>query len=86
MKKRRCWPVLPLLLASCGTPGRPVGLPPPEYEEPHVEPWPTASAEPANSSAPPASTESVGVEPAPEAPAGPPENGGGTAAATSSGR
>ena len=79
MKPRVCCLVLPLLLASCGTPGRPVGLPPPEYEEPHVEPWPPTSAEPAKGGAPPASTENVGVEPAPEAPAGPPENRGGSA-------
>jgi hypothetical protein len=58
-----------LALNACGTPGRPVGLPPPEYQEPQVEPWTPPSAAPAQ--APP--------EP-PAAPAAAPENLGGSGA------
>ena len=85
MKTPLCWLVLLLPLAGCGTPPRPVGLPPPEYEEPRVEPWPAASAEPAKGGAAATATESVGVEPAPEALAGPPRNSGGTSATLSPG-
>lgn len=62
-----------LALNACGTPGRPVGLPPPEYQEPHVEPWAAPSAAPA-----PAPTEPpVQAEPVPAAA---PENLGGSGA------
>jgi hypothetical protein len=56
-----------LALNACGTPGRPVGLPAPEYEQPHVEPWtpPAASAAPAEP--PPPEAE---APPAPENVAG----------------
>ncbi|HYQ17444.1 MAG TPA: hypothetical protein VEQ58_16840 [Polyangiaceae bacterium] len=70
------------LLGACGAPGRPVGLPAPEYEEPKVEAWPPASAQPAKSpeAAPPSASETEqGVTPAPEEPAGPPGNVGGSA-------
>jgi len=71
-----------LLLTACGTPGRPVGLPAPEYQEPLVEPWPPASAQPSKIPQPtPGSTPETeqGVTPAPEEPAGPPGNVGGSA-------
>jgi hypothetical protein len=37
-----------LALNACGSAGRPVGLPAPEYEQPKVEPWtpPPAAAAP----------------------------------------
>lgn len=76
---------LVLLIFSCGSPGRPVGLPPPEYQEPQVPAWPPGSTAPPKDpeSPPPAPSAAVlegqGVTPAPEAPAGPPGNAGGSA-------
>ena len=78
--------VLAVMLAGCGAPGRPSGLPAPEYEEPKVDPWPPAAApETAKSSAAVAGSAAVGVEPAPEAPAGLPQNAGGSGATLSPG-
>jgi len=87
MKTRRYSFALALSLASCGAPGRPSGLPAPEYEEPQVAPWPAAvpSAEPAQGGATAANSTPAGVEPAPEAPAGPPQNAGGSGATLSPG-
>jgi hypothetical protein len=89
MKTSLCFALLAALLAGCGTPGRPVGVPPPEYEEPHVEPWPPASAEAAKPAAPlqaPAPSGSAdGVGPAPEVPAGAGHNSGGSGARLSPG-
>ncbi len=82
--KTRLWSLalaLALALGGCGAPGRPSGLPPPEYEEPNVEPWSPAPGEAAKGGAPaPDSSAPIGVEPAPEAPAGPPQNAGGSGA------
>jgi hypothetical protein len=78
-----------LALAACGAPGRPSGLPPPEYEQPRVDPWPAVSETPATGGAPvsaPASPSAgVGVGPAPEEPAGLPQNAGGSGATLSPG-
>lgn len=66
--------MLALSLGACGTPGRPQGLPPPEYEVPKTEPWPLGSVEPTPSAAPsPAPSEAPAAPP--EAPA-PPDAGG----------
>jgi hypothetical protein len=81
MKKRLCL-LAALALAACGPPGRPQGLPPPEYEVPAVAPWSPASAAPAAAEPAPVVPEGsgAGVEPAPEAPAGLPQNAGGSGA------
>lgn len=72
---------LALTLAACGAPGRPSGLPAPEYEEPKLDPWPSAAAPAATKSdAAVAGSAGLGVEPAPEAPAGLPQNAGGSGA------
>lgn len=90
MRKRLCFTLL--LLSSCGAPGRPVGLPPPEYEQPSVAPWPSPGAEAAKPGAADAPAPAVtpasgagGVERAPEAPAGPSGNSGGSSATLSPG-
>jgi len=44
MKSLACACLTSALLACGGTPARPNGLPAPVYEEPRVEPWPTASS------------------------------------------
>jgi hypothetical protein len=64
-----------LALNACGTPGRPVGLPPPEYQEPKVEPWapPPAATAPSSSIAEP-------QPPLEPPPAATPENVGGSGA------
>ena len=85
MKTLACSLGFTLALAACGAPGRPSGLPPPEYEQPGVEPWPPASEAPANGGAPASQSSSVGVEPAPEGPAGLPQNPGGSGATLSPG-
>jgi len=91
MKTRLCFALL-FTLVGCGTPGRPVGLPPPEYEQPHVEPWPPASAEAPRGGAVGGSggtatpnNDALGVGLAPEAPAGARGNSGGTSATLSPG-
>jgi hypothetical protein len=65
-----------LTLTACGPAPRPTGLPPPEYEQPHVAPWDPPAAAPAPSAATP--------EPPPAAPApasaAPTENLGGSGA------
>ncbi|HVY27388.1 MAG TPA: hypothetical protein VHB79_12610 [Polyangiaceae bacterium] len=80
MKSRDLWLSL-WLLSACGAAKLPPGLPPPEYEEPHAEPWPPApaSAAPAAAAAPPA------AEPEPAAPAGPAGGSGGSGATLSPG-
>jgi hypothetical protein len=79
MKQPFCAFIGGVLLVGCGTPGRPSGLPAPEYEVPHVAPWPPPSS--ASAAAPAAPTPPpVGVEPALEEPAGPPQNAGGSGA------
>jgi hypothetical protein len=80
MKTRLCGLVVGLWLVSCGAPGRPSGQPPPEYEVPHVEPWPPASAAPPKAAPPASPPAAQGVEPAPEAAAGLPQNTGGSGA------
>lgn len=79
MKTSLCLLVVGLCSASCGAPGRPNGLPPPEYEVPQVAPWQPVSAAPPQAQAPPEPA-AEGVEPAPEAPAGLPQNAGGSGA------
>jgi hypothetical protein len=68
--------------AGCGPAPRPTGLPPPEYEEPRVEPWTPASATPATAGAAPAAPPDPVPEPVVPAPgpAAPPENTGGSGA------
>ena len=79
MKTRLCSLMLAFTLAACGAPGRPTGLPAPEYEEPKVDPWlPAVAPDAAKDGA--AGSAVVGVEPAPEAPAGLPQNAGGSGA------
>jgi hypothetical protein len=73
---------LALSLTGCGAAGRPSGLPAPEYEEPKIDPWPSAATGQGGAAA---AAGVVGVEPAPEAPAGPPENLGGSGATLSPG-
>lgn len=80
MNKRLCVLNLGVLLAGCGTPGRPSGLPAPEYEVPQLEPWPPVSAAAAKAGAPAVEPAPMGVEPAPEEPAGLPQNAGGSGA------
>lgn len=64
-----------LALQACSPAPRPAGLPPPEYEEPKLEPWTPPSALPASSAEP------VVPEPAgPPAPPVAPENVGGSGA------
>lgn len=65
-----------LALNACGSAGRPVGVPPPEYEQPRVEPWTPPAVAPSPSAAP-AEPEPV---PAASLPAAPPENLGGSGA------
>jgi hypothetical protein len=65
-----------LALNACGPTPRPTGLPPPEYEEPRVEPWAPPAAAAAPSAAAP---EPEPAAPAP-APAATPENLGGSGA------
>ena len=72
--------VVAVSLAGCGAPGRPVGLPPPEYEVPQVVPWSPPGAEAAKAGAPAVEPAPVGVEPAPEEAAGLPQNAGGSGA------
>lgn len=60
-----------LAVTACGSPGRPVGLPPPEYDPPRVEPW----SPPATAAAAPAAEPEISTAP----PAGP-ENEGGSGA------
>jgi predicted small lipoprotein YifL len=90
MKPRLGFALL-LSFAGCGTPGRPVGLPPPEYEQPRVEPWLPASVETSKAgaagapSAAGAQAGGNGIEPAPEAPAGLRGNSGGSSATLSPG-
>lgn len=88
MKTHLCGLLLSLCLMACGAPGRPSGLPDPEYQQPQVEPWPPASAA-VPTAAPPTAEPAdepaderakVGIEPAPEAPAGLPQNAGGSGA------
>ena len=67
-------------LAACGAPGRPSGLPPPEYEKPQVDPWTPASAPAEIVESPPPEAPPAGVTPAPEGPAGLPQNAGGSGA------
>jgi hypothetical protein len=62
-----------LALDACGSSGRPVGLPAPEYEQPQVEPWTPPSAAVAPSPPEPQAT----PEPAPVAA---PENVAGSGA------
>jgi hypothetical protein len=77
--KKRLWSLaLVFTLAGCGAPGRPTGLPAPEYEEPKVEPW--LAPEAAKGGAAGSAAVGAGVEPAPEAPAGLPQNAGGSGA------
>ena len=64
---------------GCGnSAARPVGLPPPEYQQPQVEPWPPASA----SASPPAAASAMESAPPPAASAAPlaPEVTGGSGA------
>ena len=76
--------VIAASLVGCGTPGRPVGLPPPEYEEPRVEPWSPPAAPSAPPSAEPEPPPSAAPPPDPAASAAPPlsapplEGGGGS--------
>jgi hypothetical protein len=68
-----------LALNACGSSGRPVGLPPPEYQSPHVEPWTPPAGAPA--AGPPAPTAETPPQAAPEPQAAPaPENLGGSGA------
>ena len=80
MKQRLYASVLGVLLAGCGAPGRPSGLPPPEYEVPQVAPWSPPGAEAAKAGAPAVEPAQVGVEPGPEEAAGLPQNAGGSGA------
>ena len=84
MKTYRYALLFSLCLTACGAPGRPHGLPDPEYQQPQVEPWPPASAAapavPAPANEPADEPAIVGVEPAPEGPAGLPQNVGGSGA------
>ena len=65
-----------LALSACGSAARPTGLPPPEYEQPRVEPW-TPPAPAVAPSAVPAEPEPAASAPLPAAP---PENLGGSGA------
>jgi hypothetical protein len=77
--KSRYWWLSFWLLAACGASKLPPGLPPPEYEEPRVEPWPPASA----SAAPPVTP--APDAPEPTAPTGPAGGSGGSGATLSPG-
>jgi hypothetical protein len=84
--KTRLWLIgLSLALPACGAPRRPSGLPPPEYEQPRVEPWPPVAESPATGGSPASQSPAVGVGPAPEEPAGLPQNVGGSGATLSPG-
>jgi hypothetical protein len=67
------------VLGACGPAPRPSGLPPPEYEQPQVEPWSPPSAAPTSApvTAPAPAPETV--VPAPPT-AAPPESTGGSGA------
>lgn len=80
MKTNVCALAFGAVLVACGSPGRPSGLPSPDYAVPTVEPWPPASAAAANAVPPDAEPAGQGVEPAPEEPAGPRQNAGGSGA------
>jgi hypothetical protein len=75
-----------LLVVACGAPGRPSGLPAPEYEEPQVEPWQPApgALSPKTLEAAPTS-ESGGGNGAPPAPAATGGSSGGSGATLSPG-
>jgi len=82
MKTYLCGLLLCSCLIACGAPGRPSGLPDPEYEQPQATPWPPASAAAVKGGAPATEPEPepVGAKPAPEGPAGPPQGTSGSGA------
>jgi hypothetical protein len=84
MKSRSLLLCLCLFSACGGAAKLPPGLPPPEYEEPRVEPWPPASASAAPTAAPEAPPAASSAEP-PLAPAAPAGGSGGSGASLSPG-